>query len=99
MRIGLISDTRAAVPDEVPPQAFRALEGVDLILHAGGINTREVLDHLERVAPVKAAGRTTGDRTEGPSTSTPRALATTASRFSTSSTSRATPSASSTTSR
>ena len=69
MRIGLISDTRAAVPDEVPPQALRALEGVDLILHAGGINTRAVLDRLERVAPVKAAGRTTGDRTEGPSTS------------------------------
>ena len=69
MRIGLISDTRAARADEVPPQALRALEGVDLILHGGGINTPVVLDHLESIAPVKAAGRTIGDRTEGPAMS------------------------------
>jgi uncharacterized protein len=58
MRIGLISDTR--VPGgaaEVPQEVVRAFEGVDLILHAGGIHVPEVLDWLERIAPVKAAGR------------------------------------------
>ncbi len=69
MRIGLISDTRAAVPDEVPPQALRALASVDLILHGGGINTRAILDLLDTVAPVKAAGRTIGERAEGPTAS------------------------------
>ena len=66
MKIGVISDTRAARPDEVPSQVVKAFEGVDLILHAGGINTPIVLDWLEKIAPVKAVGRTTGDRTENP---------------------------------
>ena len=65
MRIGLISDTR--VPggaSQVPLEVIRALEGVDLILHAGGINTPDVLDWLERIAPVKAAGRIYGRHVE-----------------------------------
>ncbi|MDA1096452.1 MAG: metallophosphoesterase family protein [Chloroflexi bacterium] len=66
MRIGLISDTRAARANEIPHQVRTAFAGVDLILHAGGINTRAVLDSLAEIAPVKAAGRTTGDRSEGP---------------------------------
>ncbi len=66
MRIGLISDTRAARPDQVPEQVARALDGVDLILHAGGIDTRSVLNWLEQIAPVKAAGRSAPDRSEGP---------------------------------
>ena len=66
MRIGLISDTRAARPDEIPPQVATVFAGVDLILHAGGINTRAVLDSLAEIAPIMAAGRTTGDRPEGP---------------------------------
>ena len=38
MRIGLLSDTRIpGIAKEVPPQVARAFEGVDLILHAGGI--------------------------------------------------------------
>ena len=66
MKIGLISDTRAARPDQVPEPVAKALDGVDLILHAGGIDTRSVLDSLQEIAPVKAAGRTTPDRSEGP---------------------------------
>lgn len=57
MKIGLISDTH--IPGgamEVPPEVVRALEGVELILHAGNIYTAASLDWLERIAPVKAAG-------------------------------------------
>ena len=67
MKIGIISDTR--VPGgatEVPLEVIRAFEGVDLILHAGGIHTPEVLDWLEQIAPVKAVGRIHGGQTEGP---------------------------------
>ncbi|MBF8267553.1 MAG: YfcE family phosphodiesterase [Dehalococcoidia bacterium] len=66
MRIGLISDTRVSRAQEVPIQVARALGGVELILHAGGIFVPEVLDWLERIAPVKAVGRTMGDRSERP---------------------------------
>ena len=66
MRIGLISDTRAARAEEVPPEVVQAFQGVDMILHAGGINTSAVLDWLEQIAPVKAVGRSTGNRAEGP---------------------------------
>ena len=57
MRIGLISDTH--IPGgamEVPPQVVRAFEGVELILHSGNIYEPAVLDWLERIAPIKAAG-------------------------------------------
>ena len=64
MIIGLISDTRASKVEEVPPEVARALEGVHMIIHAGGINASAILDWLEQIAPVKAVGRTTG--TEGP---------------------------------
>ena len=64
MIIGLISDTRAIKVEEVPPEVARALEGVHMIIHAGGINTSAVLDWLEQIAPVKTVGRTAG-RTEG----------------------------------
>ena len=67
MKIGLISDTR--VPGgatEVPQQVAIAFEGVELILHAGGIHSSKVLDWLERIAPVKAAGRWVGAQTENP---------------------------------
>jgi putative phosphoesterase len=66
MKIGLISDTRVSSAYEVPKEVTRALEGVDLILHAGGIHVSGVLDWLERIAPVKAVGRTMGDRSERP---------------------------------
>lgn len=55
MRIGLISDTH--IPQAGPdlwPQVYEALRGVDLILHAGDLSVPEVIDWLERVAPVLA---------------------------------------------
>jgi putative phosphoesterase len=64
MRIGLISDTRVLTGEEVPQQVVRAFEGVELILHAGGIQTSAVLDWLEQIAPVKAAGRIHGRHVE-----------------------------------
>lgn len=74
MRIGLISDTRIpGSATEVPPQVTRAFDGVDLILHAGGIQAARVLDWLERIAPVKAVGRIQGRQFES---STPFTLET-----------------------
>jgi putative phosphoesterase len=72
MLIGIISDTR--IPggaSEIPQQVIRSFEGVDLILHAGGIHIPEVLDWLEQIAPVKAVGRIHGGQAERP---TPLAL-------------------------
>lgn len=57
MRIGLISDTH--IPEAGPdlwPQVYDALREVDLILHAGDLRLPEVLDRLERLAPVLAVG-------------------------------------------
>lgn len=56
MRIGLISDTH--IPEivrELPPEVKKVFEGVELILHAGDIYTINVLDELEKIAPVLAA--------------------------------------------
>ena len=50
IRIGVISDTH----DLLRPAAKLALTGVDRILHAGDVCGREVLDELERIAPVTA---------------------------------------------
>ncbi|HEX5474838.1 MAG TPA: metallophosphoesterase family protein [Vicinamibacterales bacterium] len=50
MRIGLVSDTHSLVR----PELFAALEGVALILHAGDVGGREVLDELRVIAPVMA---------------------------------------------
>ena len=61
MKIGLISDTH--IRDErqdLYPEAYRALDGVDLILHAGDIYDLCVLDRLQAIAPVVAA-RGNGD--------------------------------------
>ena len=53
MRIGLISDTHVPeVVPEVPREVERAFSGVDLILHAGDMHVIDVLDWLERIAPV-----------------------------------------------
>lgn len=48
--IGLISDTHGLLR----PEAVRALEGSELILHAGDVGKPEVLDRLRRIAPVVA---------------------------------------------
>ena len=50
MKIGVISDTHGLVR----PEVYEAFEGVDLILHAGDIGTRDVIIELEAIAPVKA---------------------------------------------
>lgn len=49
-RIGLISDTHGLVR----PEALKALEGVELIVHAGDIGQPEVLDRLQAIAPLAA---------------------------------------------
>ncbi len=48
--IGLISDTHGLMR----PQAMDALEGVEMILHAGDIGKPEVLASLRTIAPVVA---------------------------------------------
>lgn len=56
MRIGLISDTHV-IPgmEELPHRVKEVFKGVDLILHAGDIQSPSVLDELEEIAPVLAA--------------------------------------------
>lgn len=52
----MLSDTHIASSSEtLPPQIKDALNGVDLILHAGDIWIPSVLDELESIAPVVAA--------------------------------------------
>ena len=48
--LGVISDTHGLVR----PEALAALAGVERIVHAGDIGSRDVLDALARVAPVTA---------------------------------------------
>ena len=50
MKIGIISDTHGLIRPEVE----EALEGCEVIFHAGDINSREILDALNEIAPVKA---------------------------------------------
>jgi len=58
-RVGVISDTHGLLRDEVR----EALEGVDLIIHAGDIGKEEVLAALAKIAPVVAV-RGNMDRAE-----------------------------------
>jgi putative phosphoesterase len=48
--LGVISDTHGLVR----PEAVKALEGTDMIIHAGDIGTPEVLAALHAIAPVIA---------------------------------------------
>ena len=48
--VGLVSDTHGLLR----PEIFSALEGVDLILHAGDVGGRSILDELSAIAPVRA---------------------------------------------
>jgi len=48
--IGLISDTHGLLR----PEALRALEGCELIIHAGDVGKPEIIDQLQAVAPVVA---------------------------------------------
>ena len=49
-RVGLISDTHGLLREE----ALRALQGSELIIHAGDIGGRVILDALEKIAPIVA---------------------------------------------
>ncbi len=48
--LGVISDTHGLIR----PEAIKALEGVEMIIHAGDIGTPQVLDTLQAIAPVIA---------------------------------------------
>lgn len=48
--IGLISDTHGLLR----PEAVEALEGSDLIIHAGDVGDPKILEELRRLAPVVA---------------------------------------------
>jgi uncharacterized protein len=50
MKLGVIADTHGLLR----PEALAALEGSDLIIHAGDVGKPDVLSALERVAPVHA---------------------------------------------
>ena len=50
MVVGLISDTHGLVR----PEVHEALEGVEMILHAGDVGGQDVLTELEAIAPVHA---------------------------------------------
>ena len=54
-RIGVIADTHCPeFLDDLPERVFTALQGVDLILHAGDITATATLDALATIAPVQA---------------------------------------------
>lgn len=53
--LGIITDTH--IPQRIgalPPRVFEVFRGADRILHAGDINSRQVLDQLAEIAPVDA---------------------------------------------
>jgi putative phosphoesterase len=50
MRVGVISDTHGLLR----PEAIAALRGSDLIIHAGDIGRRDVLQQLQDLAPTHA---------------------------------------------
>ncbi len=50
MKLGVISDTHGLLR----PQALDALEGSELIIHAGDVGSEEILTALQAIAPVHA---------------------------------------------
>ena len=60
--VGLVADTHGLVR----PDIFSALDGVELILHAGDVGGIEVLTELATIAPIEAvAGNTDPSGTPG----------------------------------
>lgn len=49
MKIGIISDTHGLLR----PQAVEALQGCELIIHAGDIGTADILEQLSAIAPLQ----------------------------------------------
>lgn len=55
MRIAVISDTHLPRRSKtLPKEVWQGIDGADLILHAGDVNTLEILEDLAHIAPVKA---------------------------------------------
>ena len=54
MKIGVIADTHAQTIEDIPWSIMNALEDVDLIIHAGDMTERAVLDGLRDIVEVKA---------------------------------------------
>ena len=63
MKVGILSDTHVpGAASALPGKVFELFAGVDLILHAGDIVSRSVLDELGAIAPVEAvAGNMDGE--------------------------------------
>ncbi|MCB0873072.1 MAG: YfcE family phosphodiesterase [Thermoleophilia bacterium] len=54
-RVGVVCDTHVGdVLPSLPDEVCAALAGVDLIIHAGDVTSRGVIDRLEAIAPVVA---------------------------------------------
>jgi hypothetical protein len=54
-RVGVVSDTHCPeFLDRLPDRLFEALQGVDVVLHAGDVDGPETLAALGRIAPVEA---------------------------------------------
>ena len=49
-RIGVLSDTHGLLR----PEVINALKGVDQIIHAGDLDTPEILNALAKIAPITA---------------------------------------------
>lgn len=55
MLIGLISDTHITEKrGKIPQKVFKEFKNVDLIIHAGDITQKKVIDKLETICTVKA---------------------------------------------
>ena len=54
LRVGVLSDTHARSLVEIRPELLDALSEVDLIVHAGDIVTRNVIDGLKGLKEVRA---------------------------------------------
>ncbi|HKW72681.1 MAG TPA: metallophosphoesterase family protein [Candidatus Dormibacteraeota bacterium] len=53
--VGVVADTHCPeFIERLPDQLFEALQGAQLILHAGDVNGSSTLDELGRIAPVEA---------------------------------------------
>ena len=68
MRIGLISDTHGLLR----PEAVRALEGSELVIHAGDVGKPEVLEALRVQEQVRGPGVCEAEGTDRPEVITPR---------------------------
>jgi len=54
LKIGVVSDTHVQTIEDIPLSIIDALEDVDLIIHAGDITERAVLEGLREIGEVKA---------------------------------------------